>query len=86
MVYPLEKKSEIMKRYRKSVILPLALLIYTTVMAIYFIPRNHEMSDTEKWITVSASYLIIVVLWWVLRKKEQMLAKREEEMNQNNNK
>lgn len=75
-----------MKRYRKSVIMPLALFIYATAMAIYFIPRNHEMSDTEKWVTVSASYVIIALLWWVLRKKEQMAAKRENEMNQNNNK
>lgn len=75
-----------MKRFRKSVIMPLALFIYTTVMALYFIPRNHEMSDTEKWVTVGVSYLIIALLWWVLRKKEQMMAKREEDMKQNNNK
>lgn len=75
-----------MKRYRKSIIMPLALFIYATVMAIYFIPRNHEMSDAEKWGTVGASYLIIIALWWVLRKKEQMAEKREKEMNQNNNK
>ncbi|MBP3552806.1 MAG: hypothetical protein J6K05_06495 [Bacteroidaceae bacterium] len=75
-----------MKRFRKSVIMPLALFIYTTVMAIYFIPRNHELSDTEKWVTVSASYLIIVLLWWVLRKKEQMMAKREEEAKRNDKK
>ncbi len=61
--------------------MPLALFIYTTVMAIYFIPRNHEMSDTEKWVTVSASYLIIAALWWVLRKKERMMEKRNEEMS-----
>lgn len=70
-----------MKRYKKSVLIPLALFIYTTVMAVYFIPRNHEMSGTEKWVTVSASYVIIVALWWVLRKKEKMAAKRGDEMN-----
>lgn len=75
-----------MKRFRKSVIMPLVLFIYTTVMAIYFIPRNHELSDTEKWVTVSASYLIIALLWWVLRKKEQMMAKREEEAKRNDKK
>lgn len=61
--------------------MPLALFIYATVMAIYFIPRNHEMSDTEKWVTVSASYLIIAALWWVLRKRERMMEKRNEEMS-----
>ena len=75
-----------MQRFRKSVFMPLALFIYTTVMAIYFIPRNHELSDTEKWVTVSASYLIIALLWWVLRKKEQMMAKREEEAKRNDKK
>lgn len=67
-----------MKRYRKSVVMPLALFIYTTIMAVYFIPRNEEMSDTKKWLTVGASYIIIALLWWVLRKKEQMLARREQ--------
>ena len=67
-----------MKRYRKSVVMPLALFIYNTIMAVYFIPRNEEMSDTKKWLTVGASYAIIALLWWVLRKKEQMLARREQ--------
>ena len=74
-----------MKHYKKSVIMPLALFIYATAMAIYFIPRNQELSDMEKWGTIGASYLIIILLWWVLRKKEQMMAKREEEMNQRGN-
>lgn len=64
--------------------MPLALFIYTTVMAIYFIPRNHEMSSTEKWVTVVASYLIIAALWWVLRKKEQMARKRDEQIENSN--
>lgn len=75
-----------MKRYKKSLLMPLVLFIYTTVMAIWFIPRNQEMSDTEKWVTVSASYLIIALLWWVLRKKEQIAAKRHDKMKQNKNK
>ena len=69
-----------MKRYKKSVIMPLALFIYATAMAIYFIPRNQELSELEKWGTITASYVIIALLWWVLRKKEQMMAKREEEL------
>ena len=75
-----------MKRYKKSLLMPLVLFIYTTVMAIWFIPRNQEMSDTEKWVTVSASYLIIALLWWVLRKKEKIAAYRHDEMKQNKNK
>lgn len=64
--------------------MPLVLFIYTTVMAIYFIPRNHEMSSTEKWVTVTASYLIIIALWWVLRKREQMARKRDEQIENSN--
>jgi 3,4-dihydroxy-2-butanone 4-phosphate synthase len=41
-----------MKKYRKSIWLPVALLVYTTAMAVYFIPRNTEISDTEKYLTV----------------------------------
>ena len=70
-----------MKRYKKSIIMPLALFIYATVMAIYFIPRNQELGNMEKWGTVTASYVIIALLWWVLRNKEQMMDKRNEEMN-----
>lgn len=70
------------KKLKKSIVLPIALFIYTTAMAVYFIPKNHEMSDTEKWITVIASYLIIAALWWVLNRKEKLIRQREEEMNQ----
>ena len=52
-----------MKKYRKSIWLPVALLVYTTAMAVYFIPRNTEISDTEKYLTVGLSYMIIALLW-----------------------
>lgn len=68
------------KRLKKSILLPGALFIYTTAMAVYFIPRNHEMSNTEKWVTIIASYLIIALLWLTLRKKEELARKREEKM------
>ena len=60
-----------MKKYRKSIWLPVALLVYTTAMAVYFITRNKEISDTEKYLTVGLSYMIIALLWIVLRKKER---------------
>lgn len=72
-----------MKKFtRRTVILPFILFVYTTVMAVYFIPQNHEMGTAEKWITVSGSYLIIVALYFVLRLKEKRRMKREEEMNE----
>ena len=48
-----------MKKYRKSIWLPVALLVYTTAMAVYFIPRNTEISDTEKYLTVGLSYMTV---------------------------
>lgn len=71
------------KKLKKSIVLPVALLVYTTAMAVLFIPRNQELSDAEKWGTVIISYLIIALLWWVLDKKEKLAIKRQEEMKQN---
>ncbi len=69
-----------MRRYKKSVLLPLILFLYTTVMAVYFLPRNSEISSTEKWLTVAGSYVIIALLWFVLRKKEQLAERRDNEL------
>ena len=51
-----------MKKIKKSTGLTLALLIYVSATAAYFLPRNTEISDTEKYVTVAASYLIVFVL------------------------
>lgn len=72
-----------MRKYKKSIWLPVVLLVYTTAMAVYFIPRNTEISDMEKYLTVGLSYVIIALLWVVLRKKEQMQEKRERDMENN---
>ena len=69
-----------MRKFRKSTWMPLALLVYTTAMAIYFLPKNTESSETEKWVTFGASYLIIGLLWYVLRLKEKRLEKRNKEI------
>ena len=61
--------------------MPLILLIYTTGMAIYFLPRNTEISDTEKWLTIGAAYLIVALLWWVLRKKEKLMEQRNKDID-----
>lgn len=67
------------KKIKKSTGLTVALLIYVSATAAYFLPRNTEISMSEKYITVAASYLIVLVLWLVLRKKEAMQRKRWEE-------
>ena len=68
------------KTIKKSTWMPLALLAYTTGMAIYFLPKNSEISDTEKWTTFGASYLIIGLLWYVLRMKEKRMEQRNKEI------
>lgn len=68
-----------MKKFKKSTGLTVALLIYVSATAAYFLPHNTEISDTEKYVTVIASYVIVLVLWLVLRKKEELQRKRREE-------
>ena len=68
-----------MKKFNKSTGLTVALLIYVSATAAYFLTRNTEISNTEKYITVIASYVIVLVLWLVLRKKEELQRKRREE-------
>ena len=68
-----------MKKFNKSTGLTVALLIYVSATAAYFLPRNTEISNTEKYITVIASYVIVLVLCLVLRKKEELQRKRREE-------
>ena len=43
-----------MRKYKKSTWLPVALFIYTTIMAVYFIPRNTEIGNAEKYVTIGA--------------------------------
>ena len=68
-----------MKKLKKSTGLTVALLIYVSATAAYFLPRNTEISNTEKCVTVIASYVIVLALWLVLRKKEELQRKRREE-------
>ena len=69
-----------MRKFKKSTWMPLALLVYTIGMALYFLPKNSEVSDTEKWVTFGASYLIIGLLWIVLRAKEKRMEQRNKEI------
>lgn len=72
-----------MKKIRKSTGLTIALLIYVSATAAYFLPRNTEIEPAEKYITVGASYVIVLLLWLVLRKKEQLQQKRRDEERRN---
>jgi membrane protein DedA with SNARE-associated domain len=72
-------------KIRKSTWLSVILLIYVSVTAAYLLPRNQEMSHTEKQVTFAGAYVIVIVLWFVLRKKEQLQQKRRNEGKQSEN-
>ena len=73
-----------MKKIKKSTWVIVALLIYVSVTGAYLLPRNTEISDTEKYVTLAVSYLIVLLLWLVLRKKEKMQQRRREEEHYDN--
>ena len=56
----------------------LALLAYVTGMAIYFVPRNQEMSVTEKTVTIVVAYLLVVLLWFAMQYREKLRRKDKE--------
>ena len=70
-----------MKKIKRSTGVALAFLIYVSVTAAYLLPRNTEVSQTEKYltVTVAGSYVIVLLLWLVLRKKEQMRERRKKD-------
>ncbi len=70
-----------MMRFLKNPNLTVAVLaIYTAAVYIYFFPRNNEMSDTEKWLTVGASVVMLGLLWLLLRRRAKLRKEREEKM------
>ena len=48
------------------------LAIYRAAAYAYLIPRNNEMSDTEKWVTVGVSVVVLAILWVLMRKREKL--------------
>ena len=61
------------------------LAIYTAVMYIYLFPRNTEMSNTEKWITVGVSAVMLLLLWFLLRRRNKLRKEREDGLKNNRN-
>jgi cbb3-type cytochrome oxidase subunit 3 len=67
-------------RFLKNPNLTVAVLaVYTAVVYIIFFPRNNEMSDTEKWLTVGASVVMLALLWVLLRRRDRLRREREED-------
>lgn len=65
-------------KIRKSIYLPLILLIYFAFMAIYF---GQDLIKSGKniqfYITCGAELIVIVALYFFLRKKEKLKEERE---------
>lgn len=71
-------------RFIKNPNITIAVLaIYTAIMYIYLFPKNTEMSNTEKWITVGISVGILVLLWFLLRRRNRLRKEREEKLQNN---
>ena len=60
-----------MKKIKKSTGVAIAFLIYVSVTAAYLLPRNTEVGQTEKILTVVGSYVIVLLLWLVLRRRNK---------------
>lgn len=68
-------------RFIKNPNIAIAVLsIYTAIMYIILFPRNTEMSNTEKWVTVGISVAVLALLWVLLRRRDKLRREREEEM------
>lgn len=73
-------------RFIKNPNVTIAILaIYTAVMYIYLFPKNTEMSNTEKWITVGISAAMLILLWFLLRRRNKLRKEREEGLKNNRN-
>lgn len=57
------------------------LAIYTAVVYIIFLPKNNEMSVTEKCLTIGASVAMLTLLWFLLRRREKLRREREASTN-----
>lgn len=68
-----------MKKIKKSTWVASALFLYVSATGAYLLPRNTEMGEWEKYLTLGISYIIVFLLWLVLKKKEQMQRRRKEQ-------
>lgn len=69
-----------MKFFRNPNVTIAIFAVYTAAMYAIFMPKNNEMSDTEKWITAGVSAAVLALLWVLLRKREKLRREREKEM------
>ena len=73
-----------MKRFKKSTIIPIALSIYTAIIAFIFYPKQPAGEKTEMLAIIATCYVVILLLWIVLRKKEKIEEKNRSKFNEDN--
>ena len=83
--YKHQQTAYIMRFIKNPNITIAVLAIYTAIMYIYLFPKNTEMSNTEKWITVGISVGILILLWFLLRRRNRLRKEREEKLQNNRN-
>ncbi len=71
------------KRFKKSVIIPLTLLLYLIAMSIIGLPYYRAGEYLYYFGVIGATLFLIVLLHFTLKKKEKLRQKREEEQNNN---
>lgn len=65
---------------RRSVIIPIVFLVYSTVCYVLLIPDNVTVTIPEMILTFLANLLVVALLAVVLRKKEHLQQEREADM------
>lgn len=74
-----------MKKFKKSTGLTVALLIYVSATAAYFLPRNTEISNTEKYVTVIVRMSLYLCCGWCFVKKKSYSGNVVKRIGQNKN-
>lgn len=65
-------------RNKKHIIIPVAIVIYTIVLAIYAATKNYPSQDkTSYYIVIVVSLLLAFVLYLVLKKREDFRNKNK---------
>lgn len=72
-----------MKRYKKSVIIPLTLLLYLAAMSILGFSYYQAGQYLYYFGVIGVTLIIIVLLHFSLKKKEKLQEKRREEAHHN---
>ncbi|MDD3162382.1 MAG: hypothetical protein PHX49_10735 [Bacteroidales bacterium] len=73
-----------MKRFKKSIVVPISLAIYTAIIAILFYPKHPESEKPEMLAIIAICYVVIVILWFVLRRKEKITETNKSTFDEDN--